>query len=199
MGEAAQRVKMTPEEYLAFERTSEQRHEYADGEIFAMSGGTYEHSLLSSNCARELGNALIDRPCDVHGSDMKIKVAATNRFFYPDASVVCGEPIFVDEMRDSVLNPKVIVEVLSDSTERYDRGEKFAHYRRIDSLRDYVLVSQTEPLVEHFSRQSDGLWLYRALGPGEQLVLASIDCTIPLDRIYRKVFRSSQTSGEPGA
>lgn len=191
MGEAASRVKMTPEEYLAFERTSQEKHEYADGEIFAMSGGTYEHSLLASNVTRELGNALVDRPCDVHGSDMKIKVAATSRFFYSDASVICGAPIFADDTRDSVLNPKVVVEVLSDSTERYDRGEKFAHYRRIDSLRDYVLVSQTEPLVEHFSRQTDGTWLYRALGPGEQVVLTAIDCTLAVDRIYRKVFRSS--------
>jgi len=189
MGEPASRVKMTPEEYLAFERASDEKHEYVDGEIFAMSGGTYEHSLLGSNVTRELGNALIDRPCDVHGSDMKIKVAASNRFFYSDASVVCGPPIFGDDGRDSVLNPKVIVEVLSDSTERYDRGEKFAHYRRIDSLQDYVIVSQTEPLVEQFSRQANGTWLYRALGPGEQLVLASLDCSIPVDRVYLKVFR----------
>ncbi len=195
MGEAASRVKMTPEEYLAFERASDEKHEYVDGEIFAMSGGTYEHSLLGSNVARELGNALVDRPCDVHGSDMKIKVAATNRFFYSDVSVVCGSPVFGDDVRDSVLNPKVLVEVLSDSTERYDRGEKFAHYRRIDSLQDYVLVSQTEPLVEQFSRQTDGTWLYRALGPGAQLVLASLDCAIPVDRIYLKVFRPAGDVG----
>ncbi len=195
MGEAVSRVKMTPEEYLAFERASDEKHEYVDGEIFAMSGGTYEHSLLGSNVVRALGNALVDRPCDVHSSDMKIKVTATNRFFYSDASVVCGSPIFGDDGRDSVVNPKVIVEVLSDSTERYDRGEKFAHYRRIDSLQDYVLVSQTEPLVEQFSRQADGIWLYRALGPGEQLVLTSPDCSIPVDRIYIKVFRPSSNVG----
>lgn len=182
---------MTPEEYLAFERTSKVKHEYADGEVFAMSGGTYEHSLLASNVVRELGNALVDRPCDVHGADMKIKVAATKRFFYPDASVVCGAPIFADDQRDAVLDPKVVIEVLSDSTERYDRGEKFAHYRRIESLQDYVLVSQTEPLVEHFHRQADGTWLYRALEAGGQLVLTSLDCTIAVADIYRKVFRPS--------
>ena len=195
MGEAASRVKMTPEEYLAFERASDEKHEYVDGEIFAMSGGTYEHSLLATGIARELGNALGDRPCDVHGSDMKIRIVATNRFFYSDVSVVCGSPVFADDARDSVLNPKVIVEVLSDSTERYDRGEKFAHYRRIDALQDYVLVSQTEPLIEHFSRQADGSWRYRALGPGEQLVLASIECTIAVNRIYLKVFPSSSNAG----
>ena len=189
MGEAASHVKMSPEAYLAFERGSDTRHEYVDGEIFAMSGATYEHSLLASNIVRALGNALVDRPCDVHGSDMKIRVVATNRFFYADVSVVCGPPDFGDEVRDSVLNPKVIVEILSDSTERYDRGEKFAHYRRIASLKEYVLVSQKEPLVEQFSRQDDGAWLYRALGPGERLGLTSVECSIPLDRIYEKVFR----------
>lgn len=195
MGDAAARVKMTPEEYLAFERASDVKHEYVDGEIFAMSGGSYEHSLLASNIARELGNALVDRPCDVHGSDMKIRVLASNRFFYSDVSVICGSPIFADEIRDSVVNPKVIVEVLSDSTERYDRGEKFGHYRRLDSLQDYVLVSQTEPLVEQFSRQADGTWLYRALGPADTLVLASLGCSIPVERIYLKVFRPTSNPG----
>lgn len=178
---------MTPEEYLAFERASPEKHEFADGEIFAMSGGTYAHSLLGTNVAGELRNALSDRPCDVHGADMRIEVAATRRFFYPDVSVVCGPPVFLDDKRDTVLNPKVIVEVLSDSSEGYDRGEKFAHYRRIESLRDYVLVSQTEPLVEHFSRQADGTWLYRALGPGDKLVLPSVDSAVAVDRIYLKV------------
>jgi len=113
---------MTPEEYLAFERTSEQKHEYADGEIFAMSGGTREHSLVGQNVAGELRNALLERPCEVPGSDLKIAVLATSRYFYPDVFVVCGEPRFADDQRDSVVNPRVIVEVLSDSTERYDRG-----------------------------------------------------------------------------
>lgn len=196
MGEAAPRVKMSPEEYLAFERASDEKHEYVDGEIFAMAGGTYEHSLLCSNVTYELRHALIDRPCDVLGSDMKIKVATTNRFFYPDTSVVCGNPIFGDVARDSVLNPKLIVEVLSDSSERYDRGEKFAHYRRVESLQEYVLVSQKEPLVEHYSRQADGVWLYRALGPGERLVLPSVGCAIAVDRIYLKVFPPSSDAGQ---
>jgi Uma2 family endonuclease len=188
MGEAAQTIRMTPEEYLAFERASDQKHEYADGEVFAMSGGTREHSLIGQNTARELGNVLLDRPCEVHGSDMRIKIVATKRYFYPDVSVICGKPRFEDDTRDTVLNPRVVVEVLSDSTERYDRGEKFAHYRTVDSLLDYVLLSQTEPLVEHYRRQPDGAWVYRALGPGARLVLASLDCEIPVDRLYLKVF-----------
>lgn len=195
MGEAAPRVTMTPEEYLVFERSSEQKHEYADGEIFAMSGGTREHSLIAQNFARELGNALIERTCEVHGSDLKIAVLATSRYFYPDVFVVCGEPRFADKQRDSVVNPKVIVEVLSDSTERYDRGDKFAHYRRIDTLQDYVLASQSEPLVEHYRRLPDGTWLYRALGPGERLVLPSLGCEVEVDRMYVKVFRPAPSGG----
>jgi Uma2 family endonuclease len=188
MGDAAQQLKMTPEEYLAFERASDTKHEYVDGEIFAMSGGTYEHSLLGANVVGELRSALLDRPCRVHGSDMRIKSAGKPKYHYPDTSVVCGKPIFEDEARDVLLNPKVIVEVLSDSTERYDRGDKFASYRTISTLEEYVLVSQTEVLVEHYHRGTDGTWIYRALGPGERLVLPSLGCEIPVDRIYLKVF-----------
>lgn len=195
MGQAAPRLRMTPEEYLTFERASETRHEYADGEIFAMSGGTYEHSLLAGAIARELGNALAERPCDVYGSDMRIKVAATRRFFYADVLVICGEPVFADEKRDTIENPKVIIEVLSDSTERYDRGEKFAHYRRLDSLLDYLLVSQTQPLIDHFSRRGQGQWLFSAAGPGEEVPLASIDCRLSVDRLYAKLFRPAARNG----
>jgi Uma2 family endonuclease len=191
MGDAARQTKMTPEEYLAFERASDQKHEYVDGEVFAMAGGTYDHSLIGQNVTRELGNALLERPCDVHGSDMRIKVAASSRYFYADALVVCGQPIFEDDAHDTILNPKLVVEVLSDSTERYDRGEKFTHYRKLESLEDYVLVSQTEPLVEHYHREPLGAWLYRALGPGERLVLAAFGCEIAVDRLYVKAFRSS--------
>jgi Uma2 family endonuclease len=183
---------MSPEEYLAFERASDQKHEYADGEIFAMSGGTHEHSLIAGNVHGELRNALMERPCVVHGSDMRIKVAATNRYFYPDVSVVCGRPVFQDATRDVLLNPKAVIEVLSDSTERYDRGDKFQHYQQIASLTEYVLVSQTAPLVEHYARQADGSWIYRALGPGEHVRLASLECEIAVDRIYLKVFDAAR-------
>lgn len=188
MANAAQVTKLTPEEYLAFERASETKHEYVDGEVFAMSGGTREHSLIGQNIARELGNALLDWPCEVHGSDMRVKVVARRRYFYPDVSVVCGSPVLEDETRDTLLNPKVVVEVLSESTERYDRGDKFFHYRAVESLQEYVLASQTEPLLEQFSRRPDGTWIYRALGPGERLVLATLDCAILVDRAYLKVF-----------
>lgn len=186
MGQVAEKLPMTPTEYLAFERSSNEKHEYVNGEIFAMSGGTREHSLLSTSVARELGNALLERPCEVHGSDMKIKTASD--YHYADALVICGAPVFEDQTRDVVLNPKVIVEVLSDSTERYDRGDKFTSYRTLESLQDYVLVSQKSVQVEHFRRLPDGQWLYRALGPGERLALESVGCAIPIDGIYLKVF-----------
>jgi Uma2 family endonuclease len=190
MGAAAQKLKMTPAEYLAFERASDERHEYAGGEIFAISGGTREHSLASQNIAGELRNALLERPCEVHGPDMKIKTLA-GKYHYADAFVICGSPLFEDETRDVVLNPKLIVEVLSDSTERYDRGDKFTSYRTLTTLEEYVLVSQSTVLVEHYHRLPDGTWLYRALGPGERLVLESLGCEIPVDRIYLKVFSAT--------
>jgi Uma2 family endonuclease len=181
---------MTPAEYLAFERASDVKHEYADGEIFAMAGGTLEHSLASQNIAGELRSALLERPCQVHGSDLKIKTRA-GKYHYADAFVLCGQPIFEDDARDVVLNPKLIVEVLSDSTERYDRGDKFTSYRTLGTLEDYVLVSQTAILVEHYHRLADGTWLYRALAAGEQLVLASLGCEISIDRVYLKVFTAA--------
>ncbi len=191
MGEAAQTLKMTPAEYLAFERASDERHEYVDGEIFAMSGGTRAHSLIGENVGGELRSALEARPCESHGSDLKIKTAA-DTYHYADAFVLCGEPKYEDETTDVVLNPKVIVEVLSDSTERYDRGDKFKSYRTLATLDDYVLVSQHSVFVEHYHRLPDGDWLYRALGPGSKLSLASIGAEIEVDRLYLKVFEAAK-------
>lgn len=187
MGRPAVRSGLSPEEYLALERASEEKHEYANGEIFAMSGCTREHSLLTGNIRGELGNALLDQPCEVHTSDMRVKITSTQRYVYPDASVVCGEPRFEDTQVDTLLNPNVIVEVLSDSSEAYDRGDKFAQYQSIPTVSDYVVISQKAARVEHFHRQPDNRWLLTILGPGEQLVLASIGVTIDVDRIYLEV------------
>jgi Uma2 family endonuclease len=191
MGEAVVRAGLTPEEYLALERASEIKHEYADGEIFAMSGGTRAHSLVGGNVLGELRAALSERDCEVHGSDMRIKIAATGRYVYPDASVVCGDALFEDEEEDTLLNPKVIVEVLSKSTEPYDRGDKFENYQSLASLREYVLLSQKKVRVEHYSLQPDSTWILRVLGAGERLALPSIGCEIAVDRLYLKVFKKS--------
>lgn len=182
---------MTRAEYLAHERACVgEKHEYVDGATYAMSGGTFEHAMIAGNLLAELQAAFRDGPCRAIGSDMRIG-AADGSYHYPDVSVVCGKPQFEDDIRDVLQNPSVIIEVLSDSTERYDRGEKFAHYRSVPSLRDYVLVSQHTQLIEHYRRQpnEDGAeWSYRALGPGEALRLGEHGVTIPLGRVYAKVF-----------
>jgi Uma2 family endonuclease len=188
MGQAAVRTGMSEQDYLDFERSSPDKHEYADGEVFAMSGGTMEHSAIATNLLAELRIPLLGRGCRVLTSDMRIKIPATGRYVYPDGSVVCARPEFTDEKRDTLLNPRVIIEVLSDSTEAYDRGDKFAGYRTVASFDEYVLASQKEPRIEVFSRQPDGSWLLRVHGPGERAALSSLGCVIEVDRVYTDVF-----------
>lgn len=190
MGQAALRTGMSEQEYLAFERSSPEKHEYADGEIFAMSGGTIEHSAVAANIIRELGNSLFGKGCRTLTSDMRLKIPSTGRYVYPDGSVVCGPPEFVDDTRDTLLNPRLIIEVLSDSSEAYDRGDKFAGYRSIASFQEYVIASQKEPRIEVFTRQPDGSWMLRVHGPGERAALASVGCAIEVDRVYADVFEA---------
>lgn len=191
MNEPAEKLRMTREEYLAYERACiGEKHEYVDGEIFAMSGGTFEHAMIAGNVLTELQNALRAGPCRAIGSDMRIG-AADGSYHYPDVSVVCDRPQFEDDTRDVLQNPSVIIEVLSESTEAYDRGEKFAHYRSIGSLRDYILVSQTTQLIEHYQRisENDGAaWRYRVLGPRDTLRLEDHDVAIPVERVYARMF-----------
>lgn len=190
MAQPAVSPNMTEEEYLAFERTSPEKHEYVDGELFAMSGGTGDHAAISANLIRELGNALFGRGCRVHTSDMRVKIPATPRYVYPDASVVCSKPEYTDDTRDTLINPQVVVEVLSESTEAYDRGEKFASYQTIPSLTHYVIASQIKPRLEVFTRQDDGGWLLRSYGPGELAALPSLSCSIEVDRVYTDVLET---------
>ncbi|WP_437566742.1 Uma2 family endonuclease [Sorangium sp. So ce542] len=191
MGVAAPRRKLSPEEYLELERASEVRHEYAGGEIFAMSGGTFEHSAVAANIGRLLGNALGDGRCIALSSDMRIKIPSADRYVYPDGSVVCGRPEFEDERRDTLLNPVLVVEVLSDSSEAYDRGDKFAHYQTVASIREVVLASQKAPRIEVFARQADGSWVLRVYGPGDRAALSSVGCDIAVDEAYRGVFEAA--------
>ena len=181
-------MHMTPAEYLAFERASEEKHEYADGEVFAMAGSSWAHGLIAGNLAGELRTALAQQPCAVNGADIKIQAADKRHYHYADVVVVCGPPVFEDARKDVLLNPLLIAEVLSDSTERYDRGAKFASYRTIPTLQDYLLVSQTSVQVEHYHRRSDGTWIFRVLGPDQLLELSSLRCSVPVEGIYAKVF-----------
>jgi Uma2 family endonuclease len=174
-------------DYLGHEQASNVKHEYLDGEIYAMVGGTPEHASLAMLIGSALLAQLKGKPCRVFSSDLRIRVVETGLTTYPDVSVVCG-PLELDaQSREIVLNPKVLVEVLSDATERYDRGEKFEHYKRISSLEEYVLVSQKEPSIEVFRRTGDS-WARLEAESGAQATLQSIDCQLDVDEVYRGVF-----------
>ncbi|MFP5286997.1 MAG: Uma2 family endonuclease [Thermoanaerobaculia bacterium] len=179
---------LTPEDYLAIERQAETRSEYLDGEMFAMTGGSLRHSLAVGNLVRELSLKLKNRPCRVFPSDLRVHIPATGLYTYPDVIVVCGEPLLQDECQDTLLNPTVIIEVLSPTTEAYDRGKKFEHYRSIESLLEYLLVSQSEPHVEHYLRQDGNRWLFtETTGLEATLALPSIQCELALAEIYDKI------------
>ncbi len=179
---------LTPQEYLAIERKAEYRSEYYRGEMFAMAGATWEHTLVKDNTAREMGNQLKDGPCRVLTSDLRVKVDATGLYTYPDIVVVCDKPIFEDDLFDTLKNPRALIEVLSDSTEDYDRGTKFKMYRQIPSLQEYVLIAQDQPLVERHVRQTNGDWLMTELSDLSQtLEFASMPVKIALAEVYRGV------------
>lgn len=190
------RAFYTAQEYLELERSSEERHEYIDGEIYEMAGESLAHSRINMNLAREVSLQLKGKNCEALSPNMKVRTKVlvspkSNKGFYsyPDLTVVCGEPVFHDKFKDVLLNPKVLFEVLSPSTESYDRGKKFRHYRtQIDSLTDYILVSQDTPLVEHFIRQDDGSWkLFTYAGLETSVVIESINCRLSLEEIYDRI------------
>jgi Uma2 family endonuclease len=184
----ARQTYLTPEEYLALERQSETKSEYFNGEIYAMSGASEAHNLIFANLVSLLIIALRGRPCKTYPSDMRVQVRATGLYTYPDASVVCGRAEFSDQQKNTLRNPTVVFEVLSSTTESYDRGAKFAHYRTLESLTDYVLVLQTEARIEHFARQATDKWLLSVYqGLGAVALLPSIDCELPLTDLYDKV------------
>jgi len=177
---------LSPEEYLALERKADRKSEYVDGVMFLMSGASRRHNLIVGNITTELNLRLRPLDCDVYPSDMKVRLPDSSRFFYPDVSVVCGEPDFADGERDVVLNPVLVVEVLSDSTAAFDRGKKFQAYKQIETLIEYVLVAQDEMVVESFVRQP-GAWLYtESRGADASIILRSVSCEIPLRDIYRR-------------
>ena len=176
-----------PEEYLRRERDASERHEYYHGEVFAMAGGSPDHSLICANVASEIGARLKGGPCKVYESSLRVRVPRTTLYTYPDVSVICGERQFdpLDTNRETVLNPALIVEVLSPSTESWDRGGKFQNYRQIESLREYVLVSTDKPLVETVLRQPDGTWNYApTAGREARAALRSLGIELPAAEIY---------------
>jgi len=179
---------VTPDEYLARERVAETRSEYFDGEIFAMAGGTPQHSAISFNVTVALGPQLRGGPCRGFNGDLRIKVSETGLYNYPDLVILCGEARFDDQKRDTLLNPTLIVEVLSPTTEAYVRGDKFSHYRWLESLQDYLLIAQDRRRVELFSRQPDGRWILSQVQDEKaEVALESIGCRLALADVYERV------------
>ncbi len=181
-------IYLSPEEYLALERQAEFKSEYFDGVMYAMSGASLNHNKIVANVIGELVQQLRGRPCSALPSDIKVRMPDSRKFFYPDVSVVCGEPQFHNERTDVILNPILIIEVLSESTEAFDRGGKFQAYQRLESLQEYILLSQNKPVVEQYVRQSEVVWKYTAaIGLESSLSLPSIECTLNLSNVYDKV------------
>jgi Uma2 family endonuclease len=192
----APKKRWTVEEYLEFERSSELRHEFLDGEVFAMVGASQEHNLISTNTVTHLHSQLRRPPCRIYASDMRVKVRSTGLYAYPDIVVTCEEPLLEDSAKDTLLNPALIIEILSPSTERYDRGLKFQHYRAIETLQEYVLIAQDAPRVERFARTSPGQWLLsEAVGLDSSIELASIGCVLRLADVYEQVSFGDSAAG----
>lgn len=179
--------RMTPDEYLAMERQSEFRSEYLDGEMYAMSGSSREHNLIVTNLSREISSQLLGHPCETYTNGQRVHIP-TESYVYPDLVVACGKPHFQDQQFDSLLNPILIIEVLSPSTEAYDRGKKFEHYQAIPFVAEYILVAQDKPRIEQFLRQDSNRWLLTAYsGLATRIVLPSIGCELALAEVYERI------------
>ena len=174
---------VTYAEYLAREATSEVKHEFLRGDVWAMAGGTPSHARLCASLSRVIGNKLAGKPCVPYSSDLRVRVEVTDRSTYPDLTIVCGADQFAKDDPDAITNPTVIVEVLSETTERSDRGEKFAHYQRLPALQEYVLVSQTETRIEVFRRR-EKTWVLSIYETGDVVHLESLSLEFPIDSIY---------------
>jgi len=204
MATVAVQPQVTPEAYLALERQSGERSEYLNGQVSAMTGASLAHNAIGVNVVLSLGAQLKGKPCSVYVADMRVKVSATGLYTYPDVIVVCGEPQLEDAEADTLLNPTVLIEVFSPSTEAYDRGEKFAHYRRLPPLQEYVLIGQDRVRVEHFARQGDQWVLTEVDDLTDSIRLRSIDCQLAIGDIYDKVLParggvapSPEAAGQP--
>ncbi|WNB76387.1 Uma2 family endonuclease [Methylomonas koyamae] len=191
MSAVLQQTRYTAEEYLSLERSTLIKSEFHDGQIYTMTGASREHNLISGNIYRELSQQLKSRPCEAYINEMRVKATEARSYHYPDIAVVCGKPEFEDAQVDTLLNPMLLIEVLSPSTEAYDRGGKFAHYRKIPSLREYLLVMQDQPGIERYLRQGEVWILSETLGLEASVALESIDCRLSLREVYDKVFEDN--------
>jgi Uma2 family endonuclease len=186
---------LTPEQYLEIERKAEYKSEYYRGEMFAMAGASWNHNLLVAHLLRDIGQQLRGKPCEICPSDMRVKVSSTGLYTYPDLVAVCGAPKLLDDRMDTLLNPHLIIEVFSPSTEAYNRGRKFEHYESIDSLREYPMVASDRIHADLFTRQTDGRWLLTsATRLEDSLELESVGCSLIIGALYEKV-----NLGEPAA
>ena len=178
---------LTPEEYLTWERKQPFKNEYHNGQIIAMSGASRWHNRITVDTTVQLSNQLMESECEVFAGEMRVRTSPEVSYFYPDVIVVCGEPHFEDDTFDTLLNPIIVIEVLSPSTAAFDRGEKFEHYKQLASLQEYILISQDSVRVESYRRQGTR-WLHNTFGRLEDtLSLTSIECEVPLRDIYRRV------------
>jgi len=185
---AQPKTLLSPEEYLEQERRAEYKSEYLVGEIFALAGASRRHALIVTNLIGELGQQLRGKPCEVYSGDLRLRVTPTGLYTYPDVMLVCADVQFADDQKDTVLNPVVLIEVLSESTSDYDRGRKFEYYRTLPSLSEYLTVAQDKPHIEHWTRQQEDSGILAELNDLSQTVrLASIDCVLPLKEIYDKI------------
>lgn len=179
---------LTVEEYFELEDNSEEKYQYFKGEVFMMAGGTANHNRIAGNLFANLRELFKGKPCEAFTSDMKIQIEASDLFTYPDVSVVCGEIDFYENRQDTISNPKIVFEVLSESTKDYDRGTKFLLYRSLESLTDYVLVSQSEVRIEHFHKNDKGIWSLKEIVSLEEIFsLSSPSCEISVKEIYERV------------
>lgn len=185
---ALPKTLVSPEEYLEQERRAEYKSEYLAGEVFAMAGASRRHSLIVTNLIAELRQQLKGKPCELYAGDLRLRVTPAGLYTYPDVMVVCDDVQFADDRKDTVLNPVVLIEVLSESTSDYDRGRKFEYYRTLPSLSEYLTVAQDKPHIEHWTRQQeDSGSLVEFNNLSQTIRLASIDCVLPLKEIYDKV------------
>ena len=191
------RKLMTAAEYLEMERNSDVKHEFYRGEIFAMAGAKERHNLIVSNLIGIFYNKFKNQPCVVYPSDMRVEIDESHHYAYPDVILVCGERKFLDKKNDTLLNPNVIIEVLSESTENYDRSKKFEAYRTIPSFQEYVLVSSDRKKIEVFTKSPEGRWYLSESGPSDKVAISAVSTELSLSEVYDKVVFDEEVSDSP--